>query len=79
MVAIVMNDLLKRERIAVASEGDLVVVNFGNTEIKMGYETALQVSQWIRMRAKEAKKRAGDGSRHWSAIGILEDANRTRG
>ena len=79
MVAIVSKNLLKRERVAVASEGDLVIMNFGNTQIKMHYEAALQVSQWIRLRAKEAKRRAGDASRHWSAIGILEDANRTRG
>lgn len=74
MVAIVNKNLLKRERIAVASEGDLIVVTLGNVEVKLPYETALLLSQWIRIRAKEAKRRAGDVSRHWSVIGTLHDA-----
>jgi hypothetical protein len=79
MVAIVNRDLLKRQRIAVSSEGDLVVMQLGNVTLKMPYEDALQLSQWIRVRAKEAKRRAGDTSRHWSVIGTLHDANVTRG
>ena len=75
--------LLRRERVAVASEGDLVVLTFGNVEIKLEYETALLLSQWIRMRAKEAKRFAGDGSTHWSIVGTLHDAQygpgKTRG
>ena len=79
MVAIRRNDLLKRERIAVSAEGDLVVMELGNVTLKLGYEDALQLSQWIRVRAKEAKRTAGDTSRHWSLIGQLHDANVTRG
>ncbi len=69
------NDLLKKERIAVSSENELVVIELGNVTVKLPYETALLLSQWIRVRAKEAKRRAGDESRHWSSIGILHDAN----
>jgi hypothetical protein len=76
MVAIVNNNLLKREHIAVESEGDLVVMHLGNVTVKLPYGTALLLSQWIRMRAKEAKRRAGDVSRHWSVIGTLHDASR---
>ena len=79
MVAIVTKDVLKRERIAVESEGDLVVIHLGNVTVKVPYETGLLLSQWIRLRAKEAKRRAGDRSRHWSVIGTLHDANVTRG
>jgi hypothetical protein len=79
VVAIVSKNLLKRERVSVDSEGEIVVMKLGNTTVKMHYESALQFSQWVRIRAKEAKRRAGDVSRHWSAIGILQDANRTRG
>lgn len=75
MIQVVNKDLLKQERIAVESEGDLVVVHLGNVTVKVPYETALLLSQWIRVRAKEAKRRAGDESRHWSSIGILHDAN----
>jgi hypothetical protein len=68
-------DLLKRERIAVDSVGELVVMQLGNVEVKLPYETALLLSQWLRVRAKEAKRRAGDTSRHWSVVGTLHDAN----
>ena len=79
MVAIVNKNLLKQERIAVSSDGDLVVMQLGNVEVKLPYETALTLSQWLRVRAKEAKRRAGDTSRHWSLIGTLHDASVTRG
>ena len=71
--------LLKRESIAVATVHDRVVLKIGNAEMQMPYETALTLSQWLRVRAKEAKRFAGDNSRHWSAIGILDDAEQTRG
>ena len=64
--------LLSKQRIAVSIEGDLVVLTVGNTDLKMPYETALQLSQWLRVRGKEAKRKAGDMSRHWSAIGMIE-------
>ena len=68
-------DLLKKERIAVESEGDIVHLHLGNVKISLPYESALLLSQWIRVRAKEAKRRAGDVSRHWSVLGTLHDAN----
>lgn len=69
-------NLLKKERIAVETDQfNMVVMQLGNVEIKLKYETALLLSQWLRVRAKEAKRRCGDISRHWSAIGILHDAN----
>lgn len=64
--------LLTQQRIAVSSEGELVVITIGNSDIRMHYEAALQLSQWVRVRAKEAKRRAGDQSRHWSAVAVLE-------
>lgn len=71
-MAKVGSPLLSRQRIAVAAEGDLVVLTVGNADLKMPYETALQLSQWLRVRAKEAKRLAGDMSRHWSAVAVLE-------
>ena len=68
-------DLLKKERIAVESEGDIVRIHLGNVTVSLPYESALLLSQWIRVRAKEAKRRAGDVSRHWSVLGTLHDAN----
>jgi len=66
-----MTDLLQKQRIEVASEGTLVVLRIGNAELKMDYETAIQLSTWLRIRGKEAKNLAGDRSRHWSAVGNL--------
>lgn len=56
----------------------MVVMRLGNVEVKLPYETAFQLSQWLRVRAKEAKRFAGDTSRHWSVIGVITDANETR-
>lgn len=62
----------KMTKLAVASEGENVVLTIGNSQIRFHYETALKLSQWLRIRAKEAKRKAGDNSRHWSAIGNIE-------
>jgi len=79
MVAILNKDVMALQRITIDSEGDCVVMHFGNVTIKVPYETAFTLSQWIRVRAKEAKTRAGDTSRHWSLLGMLHDAGVTRG
>jgi hypothetical protein len=67
-----MADLLSLQRIEVATERDRVVLKIANFDATFDYETALKLSQWLRVRAKEAKRNAGDMSRHWSAIGILD-------
>lgn len=64
--------LLQKQRMEVGTEGELVTLTIGNTTIKMPYEAALQLSQWLRVRGKEAKRRAGDTSRHWSVVANLE-------
>jgi hypothetical protein len=67
-----MSDLLQRQRIEVRTEGQLVVLQVGNAELRMEHETAIQLSTWLRVRGKEAKRVAGDASRHWTVIGNLE-------
>ena len=67
-----MVDLLKKQRVAVETEGELVVLRVGNSEMRMDYETAIQLSTWLRVRGKEAKRLAGDDSRRWSVIGNLQ-------
>lgn len=64
----VNRDLLKKERIAVRSAGATVVMKASAAEASLPYEAALQISQWIRVRAKESQARAGDVTRHWSEI-----------
>lgn len=64
--------ILKPQKIDVRSEGELVVLKVGGAEMKMHYETAIQLSTWLRVRGKEAKRLAGDVSRHWTVIGKLD-------
>lgn len=70
--------LLTQERVAIKQEFDTVVCQFGNVEVKLPYEAALQISAWIRLRAKEAKRFAGDNSRNWRVVGTLTDAEINR-
>jgi hypothetical protein len=62
--------LLKKQRIEVATEGELVVFRIGNAEMKMDHATALQISTWMRIRGKEAQRNAGAVA-HWSITGNL--------
>lgn len=55
-------------QVGARSDGLLVAVKLGTIEAKMPALAALKISQWIRVRAKESKRRAGDLTRHWSAI-----------
>ena len=64
--------LLHAAKLEVADRGDQVHLTIGNSTKVMDYATALQLSQWLRIHAKKAKKTAGDVSRHWSAIGVIE-------
>lgn len=64
--------MLQKERIEVRTEGQLVVLQIGNTELKMEHETAIQLSTWLRVKGKKAKTLAGDNSRHWTVIGNLQ-------
>jgi len=67
-----MTPLLSKQKIAVSIEGELVKLSIGNADIRMPYETALQLSQWLRVNGKQAKRLAGDVSRHWSAVATLD-------
>lgn len=67
--------LLKPQSLAVVvhpSNPELVCIKVGNSTLTMHYEDALKISQWIRVRAKEAKRLSGDSSRHWSVLGTLD-------
>lgn len=68
----VNSPLLSRQHISVDSVGDMVTLTVGNSTLNMPYETALQLSQWLRVRGKECKRRNGDMSRHWSAVAVLD-------
>lgn len=65
--------MLNKSQVSVLTDGQLVLLRIGNTEIKMEYETAIQLSTWLRVKGKEAKLVAGDDSRTWSIIGRLTE------
>lgn len=66
-----MPPLFKPERIAIRAVGSTVEVVIGNTTLTFAYDDALTLSRWLRVRGKEAKRNAGDRSRHWTAVGDL--------
>jgi len=66
--------LLKPENVVVADNGEIVTFTVGNSTLTLHYESALQISQLLRVHAKRAKRRAGDMSRHWSVVGTLESS-----
>lgn len=72
MSASINSPLLSKQRIAVEPIGDLVRMSVGNWHLDMPYETALQLSQWMRMSAKTAKRTAGDASRQWRVLAVLD-------
>lgn len=64
----VARDRLTPAQVGARFDGLLVAVKLGTTEAKMPAPAALKISQWIRLRAKESKRRAGDVARHWSQV-----------
>lgn len=76
---IVGRDLLKLSKITVEQRGPEVVLRFGSDEVALSYVAATQIAQWIRLRGKESKRRAGDVARHWSNLVLASDPEVTRG
>lgn len=66
--------LLQQTRVSVECVGDQVELTIGNSSMRMSYETAITLSQWLRVRGKEAKRMAGDQSRHWHGLAVLNGA-----
>jgi hypothetical protein len=66
--------VLKPHKVAVIADGEFVVLTIGNSSMRMRYEDAIALSQWLRVRGKEAKRFAGDVSRHWHGIAIANGA-----
>lgn len=64
----VARERLDIDQVGARCDGSMVAVKIGATEAKMPYVAALKISQWIRLRAKESKRRSGDVARHWSQV-----------
>lgn len=58
---------LAAKSMRVAQEGSLVALTINRVTARMPYQAALQLSQWLRVRGKEARNAAGEAA-HWSQI-----------
>lgn len=68
----VAKEVLGPDKIGARNEGTLVVLRFDRTEAKLPYQACFKISQWVRIRAKESKVRAGDVARRWETIARVE-------
>ena len=59
--------LLKAKGISVDTEGRMVILKIDRMTAKFSYQTARMISQWLRVRGKEAKGKAGEKA-HWSEL-----------
>jgi hypothetical protein len=73
---IIRPSILESTGVKFFDEGDLAGFTIGNSTLRMTYEDALRFAQMLRVHAKRAKRRAGDVSRHWSVVGVLENAEK---
>lgn len=71
-----MSALYQPLPVQVRSIGEHVVFSVGSSSWTLHYETALLLSWWMRARAKEAKRFAGDLSRLIAVKGVMHDAER---
>lgn len=60
-------ELLRAHDVDVSHEGQLVTLRFGRATRKMAHRDASTLSQWLRVRGKEAKANAGERA-HWSDL-----------
>ncbi len=66
--------IAQKRKYGVKTVGTGVELDISGAQIVFDYETALRLSQMLRMAGKEAKRNAGDVSRHWNTIAMLGDA-----
>jgi hypothetical protein len=65
---------LKNFEWRVETEGEMTYLVLGNNSIGFHFEAGLQLSQWLRSAAAQAKNWAGDGGKAIHCVGTLSDA-----
>lgn len=68
-----MGRLATKTPVMVSDIGAEVELQIGSQSFRMSYENALQLSAWLRLHAKNAKRFAGDTSRRWNAIADISN------
>jgi hypothetical protein len=68
-----MGRLATKTPVMVSDIGAEVELQIGSQSMRLSYENALQLSAWLRLHAKNAKRFAGDTSRRWHAIADISN------
>lgn len=63
----VLPERLNAKDVDIRAQGQMVMVRFGHIKAGLPFAAAETISQWIRLRGKEAKRNAGELA-HWSSI-----------
>ncbi len=67
--------IIRPLKVRVFHERDTVVLEIDGTRLAMEYPYAIAIAGQLRMHGKQAKKFAGDFSKHWSTeASVLTDA-----
>lgn len=67
--------IIQKHHVRIWHELDTVVLEINGTSLKMEYPYAIAISEQMRLHGKQAKKFAGDKSKHWSTeASLLTDA-----
>jgi hypothetical protein len=72
-------ELLRPHGLDISTSGQLVVFKIGKATAQLPFDVANTLSQWIRVRGKEAKRNAGELA-HWSRFAesaIASESGRT--
>lgn len=66
-IEVILPRLLRRKDLECYAEGQFVVLKIRRTVAKMPWPVTRKLSQWLRVRGKEAKRAAGEHA-HWSQL-----------
>ena len=73
-VQVIAPSLVESLRMEIGHVGTQVYLQIGNHKLDLDYPSAIKVSSLLRVHAKQAKKFAGDGTKHWTSESVLTDA-----
>lgn len=73
-IQVIGPSLLESQKMLVSHEFDCVKLEVGGHVLTMDYPSAAKLSSMLRVHAKQAKKFAGDASKHLECESVLTDA-----
>ena len=73
-IQVIGPSLLEAAKLVVWHEYDCVKLDLGGHTLTLDYPTAIKLSALLRVHSKQARKFAGDASKHWASESVLTDA-----